>query len=66
VPASQLAKAKTVTQEVAVGLALLPLTADLEWTWNGALWIAVVLTLLTGIQYIHDGSRATRTMVGGR
>jgi CDP-diacylglycerol--glycerol-3-phosphate 3-phosphatidyltransferase len=66
VPASRLAKAKTITQEVAVGLALLPLTAGIRWTWNGALWLAVVLTVVTGIQYIHDGSRATRTMVGGR
>jgi CDP-diacylglycerol---glycerol-3-phosphate 3-phosphatidyltransferase len=63
VPASQLAKAKTVTQEVAVGLALLPLTAGQPWMANAALWIAVALTLVTGAQYIHEGSKATRTMI---
>jgi CDP-diacylglycerol--glycerol-3-phosphate 3-phosphatidyltransferase len=63
VPATGWAKVKTVTQEVAVGLALLPLTADVAWLRNGVLWIAVVLTLVTGAQYIHDGSRATRAML---
>jgi CDP-diacylglycerol--glycerol-3-phosphate 3-phosphatidyltransferase len=60
VPASQLAKVKTVTQEVAVGFTLLPLTADHPWIANTTLWIAVALTLVTGAQYIHAGSRATR------
>jgi hypothetical protein len=30
---------------------------------NTALWIAVALTLVTGAQYIHEGSTATRTMI---
>ena len=60
VPATRLAKVKTVTQEIAVGFALLPLTADYTWIANTALWFAVVLTLVTGVQYIHAGSRATR------
>lgn len=58
VPARYWAKVKTVTQELAVGLALLPLTADQPWLYNSFLWLAVVLTLTTGAQYIHDGSRA--------
>ncbi len=62
VPATGLAKVKTVTQEVAVGWVLLPLTADSRWLINGSLWAAVVLTLWTGVQYIHDGSRSTRSM----
>jgi CDP-diacylglycerol--glycerol-3-phosphate 3-phosphatidyltransferase len=61
VPASQLAKAKTVVQEVAVGLAILPLTADHPLIYNAVLWGAVVLTLVSGAQYIYAGSRATRT-----
>ena len=61
VPATQWAKVKTVVQEVAVGFALLPLTADHRWVANIALWIAVVLTVTTGIHYVHAGSRATRT-----
>jgi CDP-diacylglycerol--glycerol-3-phosphate 3-phosphatidyltransferase len=60
VPATQWAKVKTVVQEVAVGFALLPLTADHRWVANGTLWIAVVLTVTTGVHYVHAGSRATR------
>ena len=52
---------KTVVQEVAVGFALLPLTADHRWVANGTLAIAIVLTIATGVHYIHAGSRATRT-----
>src|SRR5262245_41951008 len=51
VPAQRLAKVKTVCQQVAVGLALLPLTATTRWVWLSALWVAVVLTVLTGVQY---------------
>jgi hypothetical protein len=47
---------------VAVGWCLLPLTADVEWLQAGTLWLAAVLTVYTGLQYLHDGSRATRTM----
>ena len=37
-----LAKVKTVAQQLAVGLALFPLTAaDATWTWHVALWVAV-------------------------
>ena len=58
VPATALAKAKTVTQEVAVGFGLLPLTAtDATWVANVVLWAAVALTVVTGLQYIQAGSR---------
>jgi CDP-diacylglycerol--glycerol-3-phosphate 3-phosphatidyltransferase len=52
------AKVKTVVQEVAVGFALLPVTADDEWIAGGVLWAAVALTLVTGAQYLLDGQRA--------
>ena len=61
VPATQWAKVKTVVQEVAVGFALFPLTADHRWIANTTLWIAVFLTVITGFHYIHAGSRVTRT-----
>lgn len=62
VPATGLAKAKTVVQEVAVGFGLLPLTAvDHRWVANGVLGAAVVLTVVTGVQYIVAGSRAATT-----
>ena len=57
-----MAKAKTVTQEVAVGFGLLPLTAtDATWVATTVLWAAVALTLVTGVQYVTAGSRAATT-----
>ena len=62
VPASGLAKVKTVVQEVAVGFGLLPLTAtDHRWVGNGVLSVAVLLTVVTGVQYLVAGSRAATT-----
>ncbi len=53
VPASRLAKYKTVLQQLAVGFALLPWTAlDATWLWRSLLWAAVVLALVSGAQYL--------------
>lgn len=59
VPARPWAKAKTAAQDVAVGLAIAPITVPgylglVDWV----LWIAVVLTVVSGAQYFLDGSRA--------
>lgn len=52
VPASKLAKWKTVTQQLSVGFAIAPLTSmDAKWLWNGLLWISVVLALVSAAQY---------------
>ena len=52
-PASKIAKLKTVTQQLAVGFAIAPLTAlDAKWLWNGLLWISVALALISGGQYM--------------
>jgi CDP-diacylglycerol--glycerol-3-phosphate 3-phosphatidyltransferase len=60
-PARWSAKVKTVVQEVAVGFALLPLTAqDHEWVATSVLWAAVVLTTVSGVQYLVDARRAHR------
>ncbi len=62
VPATGLAKAKTVVQQVALGLFLLPPTADdARWLANGLLWVAVVLTVVSGLQYVSAGSRMATT-----
>jgi CDP-diacylglycerol--glycerol-3-phosphate 3-phosphatidyltransferase len=62
VPASRLAKGKTVVQELAVGLALIPpIFDDAVWVANVVLWAAVVLTVVSGGQYIVAGSRAATT-----
>jgi CDP-diacylglycerol--glycerol-3-phosphate 3-phosphatidyltransferase len=62
VPATSLAKAKTVVQQVALGMFLLPPTADdATWLGTGLLWVAVVLTVVTGVQYVTAGSRMATT-----
>ncbi|MEI6497305.1 MAG: CDP-alcohol phosphatidyltransferase family protein [Actinomycetota bacterium] len=56
VPASKLAKYKTVTQQLSVGFAIAPLTSmDAKWLWNGLLWVSVALALISGAQYLWRG-----------
>jgi CDP-diacylglycerol--glycerol-3-phosphate 3-phosphatidyltransferase len=58
VPASPLAKVKTVTQQFAVGFALLPLTAvDHEWMGLALLWASMALALVSGAQYLWRAHR---------
>ncbi|CAN5119360.1 CDP-diacylglycerol--glycerol-3-phosphate 3-phosphatidyltransferase [soil metagenome] len=65
IPARRSAKAKTVVQEVAVGLALFPPVARrAPWMTKIALWAAVVLTLSSGVQYLLDGAAARRARAG--
>ncbi len=53
VPASRLGKYKTVVQQFAVAFALFPLTAlGATWSWQVLLWIAVILTVVSGAQYL--------------
>lgn len=52
VPASQMAKYKTLFQQLAVGFALWPWFADNSWVWDSLLWIAVVLAVVSGLQYL--------------
>jgi len=66
VPATQLAKAKTLVQQLAVGFALLPLTAvNATWIWQTLLWAAVLLALVSGWQYlVRAREHATPVEVG--
>ncbi len=58
VPASKLGKYKTVVQQFSIAFALFPPTArDATWLWNGLLWVAVVLTLVSGAQYLWHVQR---------
>jgi len=57
VPARRAAKLKTLVQQLAVGFALLPPTASVSWLWLTLLWVAVVLTTITGAQYLFDARR---------
>ena len=59
VPARYAAKVKTVVQEFAIAFALLPPTAEhVPWVATTVLWIAVALTVGTGISYVTDGARS--------
>ncbi len=58
VPASKLGKYKTVVQQFSVAFALFPPTAlAATWTWNTLLWVAVVLTVVSGVQYLWYSQR---------
>jgi CDP-diacylglycerol--glycerol-3-phosphate 3-phosphatidyltransferase len=65
VPASKVAKWKTLTQQLAVGFAIAPLTAqDATWLWLWLLWISVLLAVISGGQYMwraHRSNAAHRT-----
>lgn len=60
VPARQTAKIKTVVQDVAVALALVP-TESTVWRRGvvASLWAAVALTVFTGGQYFLDAAAGT-------
>jgi CDP-diacylglycerol--glycerol-3-phosphate 3-phosphatidyltransferase len=67
IPASRLAKLKTLSQQMAVGFALLPLTAvDHALLWETLLWVAVVLTVVTGLQYLWHARRTATAQLGPR
>ena len=56
-------KKQQASQQLAVGFALLPWTAlDLTWLWLWLLWIAVVLTLVSGTHYLLAAQRGKRTL----
>jgi CDP-diacylglycerol--glycerol-3-phosphate 3-phosphatidyltransferase len=63
VPASPLAKVKTFAQALAVGAAVWPVLGDdPAWVADATLWVAVVLSVVSGVQYLVAGSRAGTTM----
>lgn len=62
VPARPLAKVKTVVQELAVALALIPWTVEHPGLADATLWLAVALTSFTGAQYLLDGRSAATTL----
>lgn len=63
IPASRGGKLKTLTQAVAIGMFVLPLT---NWSpvWLSVAWgimsVAVVLTVLTGVDYVVSAVRDSR------
>jgi CDP-diacylglycerol--glycerol-3-phosphate 3-phosphatidyltransferase len=60
-PASRGAKVKTLVQSLSVGAALLPALDTHRQVAVTLLWVAVVLTLSTGLGYLRAGQRAFAT-----
>jgi CDP-diacylglycerol--glycerol-3-phosphate 3-phosphatidyltransferase len=61
VPASKVAKWKTVTQQLSVGFAIAPLTAvRAQFLWKWLLWISVVLAVVSGGQYLWRARSSAR------
>ena len=59
VPASRGGKIKTITQIIAITMLLVPLTQVPAWDLAAhlALWVALVVTVVTGIEYVITISR---------
>ncbi|MBG6083778.1 CDP-diacylglycerol--glycerol-3-phosphate 3-phosphatidyltransferase [Zhihengliuella flava] len=63
-PASRGGKLKTVTQAVAIVLFLIPLTWTIGWLWVVAMVVmvaAIVLTVVTGVDYVVQAVRLRHT-----
>ncbi len=58
IPARRSAKVKTLLQDVAIGLCLIPPVATHRDVLAVAIWAAAALTVTTGVQYLVDGRRA--------
>lgn len=60
VPARKLGKYKSIFQGLALQAALFPPFEDQNLLVQAGLWFAVAFTLYSGLQYLLDGSAATR------
>jgi CDP-diacylglycerol--glycerol-3-phosphate 3-phosphatidyltransferase len=60
IPARNSAKIKTLVQGIAILLALAPPVVRHPNVLTVAVWVAVALTLGTGVQYLLDGRRVAR------
>lgn len=62
VPAKGLAKVKTVAQELAIAAVVAPPLAAHQHVGGFVLWVAVTLTVVTGLQYLTAGRNAATAM----
>lgn len=61
IPARRSAKYKTLIQGVALAAAMCPPLEPHPWVADTLLWVAVVFTLVSALQYARDGRAALRT-----
>ena len=57
-PARRSAKYKTAIQGIALAMAVMPTLTDEDTLIDVMLWVAVVWTVFTGVQYLIDGQNA--------
>jgi CDP-diacylglycerol---glycerol-3-phosphate 3-phosphatidyltransferase len=60
IPARNSAKLKTLVQDFAVGVCIIPPLAHQHGLQVAVIWLACALTLFTGAEYLLDGRRALR------
>ena len=60
IPARNSAKVKTLVQDLAVGACIIPPLAHQHTLQVVMIWLACVLTLYTGAEYLLDGRRAMK------
>ena len=60
-PAVPLGKFKAFLQMLTVGAYVWPLTADIEWLCVSLLWVAVALTVVSGVDIIRRGYQGAPT-----
>jgi CDP-diacylglycerol--glycerol-3-phosphate 3-phosphatidyltransferase len=60
IPASRGGKAKTMAQAIAIGLYLLPLPDSIHWIAQVVMAVALVLTVVTGVDYVLSAMRRAR------
>jgi CDP-diacylglycerol--glycerol-3-phosphate 3-phosphatidyltransferase len=61
IPASHGGKLKTLVQAVGIGLLILPLSGVWHTSASVVMGVAILLTVLTGIDYVVQAVRDTRT-----
>ena len=59
IPARKSAKWKTSIQGISLMIAVMPPLEESQWVVDFGIWVAVVFTVVTGIQYLMDGILAT-------
>lgn len=64
-PARQWGKVKTFLQFVAVGVVLLPWTAEWVGAQQAVLWLAVAFTVVSGLDILIYGAREARSRIDG-
>ncbi|MEU4838198.1 CDP-diacylglycerol--glycerol-3-phosphate 3-phosphatidyltransferase [Nocardia testacea] len=57
IPAGRGGKLKTLVQSVAIGVLLLPLSGGFATAGMTLMWIALVLTVVTGLDYVGQAAR---------